>query len=266
LSTTVATKLGSVHVDRVGDGPPVLLLHGISSSHVAFDAQVALASGYSLIRWDAPGYGLSEDPGAPPSLKDYADAAAQVLEALDATPAHVAGVSWGGLIAIGLALEQPASVKTLALISSTAGRGGNVEKQGEYSERIAALESEGIESWAAARAQRILGPSASDDLRTRVRRMIRDAVRLPGFSYAAATLTGTDHRARLHEINAPTLVLAGEDDSVTGVLEARVLADGISDSRLVTIPDAGHLTNQEQPLAVNAALVNLWAAEEGRSQ
>src|SRR5436190_2165566 len=116
--------MSDIHVVEAGTGPPVLCLHGIGASSVAFTPQFdELAADLRLIAWDAPGYANSADPDGAPGLDGYADAAAQVAKERADGPVHVLGVSWGGVIAVRLANRHPALVRSLILADSTRGSG-----------------------------------------------------------------------------------------------------------------------------------------------
>jgi pimeloyl-ACP methyl ester carboxylesterase len=73
-----------------------------------------------------------------------------------------------------------------------------------------------------------------------------------------AIMSRPDSRPGFAAINCPTLVLVGDDDQLTPPALAHEMAAGIRGSRLVVVPDSGHLSTMEQPQAVNAALV-AWA-------
>ncbi len=79
-----------------------------------------------------------------------------------------------------------------------------------------------------------------------------DAVRLPGYGYAAESMAATDHTDDLEKIDVPTLVMCGDVDTVTGTPASQELAGGIPGAVYVTLRGAGHLANQEQPDAFNA--------------
>ena len=85
---------------RAGDGPPVVLLHGIGGNATQFRHQIdALADNWTLVAWDAPGYGGSADPGDGWQMTDYAAALAGLLDALGLTQVNLLGQSWGGVLA-----------------------------------------------------------------------------------------------------------------------------------------------------------------------
>ena len=97
-----------IHVVDAGSGPTLLCLHGIGSSSASFAPQLdELAGELRLLAWDAPGYARSADPVEPPDLDAFADAAADVLQQRDTGPAHVLGVSWGGVIAMRVTAGCP---------------------------------------------------------------------------------------------------------------------------------------------------------------
>lgn len=256
--TTTAPAV-AVHVTDTGpaDGsvPTVLCLHGIGSSSAAFAPQAdALAGELRLLAWDAPGYAASPDPEQPLDLDGYADAAAAVVRERADGPVHILGVSWGGVIAIRLALRHPDLVRSLVLADSSRGSGQTSEQAAAMRGRATELERVGAERFAAARGPRLVTASAAPELVDRVVATMRDAVRLPGYAHAAASMADTDLTAELSAVRTPTLVLCGDGDTVTGIPESQALAGGIPDAVFVTLRGAGHLANQEAPEAFNAWL------------
>lgn len=244
---------------RTGNGPVALLLHGIGSGSGSFWAQFdAFGASFSLVAWDAPGYGRSSDPEGTFGLEDFARTAAALMRAITSEPAHVVGVSWGGVIATRLALRYPKLVDTLTLISSSVGRRANPDVHRGFAERARALRTEGVDRWAKDRVSRQVSSSASQELKSRIVATARESVRPTGFELAAASLIGTDHSAGLERITAPTLVLVGDEDPITGLAESRRLAEGIPGARLVSVPGGGHLLNQDTPDVVNAELLGHW--------
>lgn len=251
----------SVHLQRAGSGgAPVLLLHGIGGSHASFRAQLdALASVHRVLAWDAPGYGASADPAAAPGMSGYARIAASVLD----EPAHVVGVSWGGVIATRLALEHPEAVRSLTLADSTRGSGRTADGAAAMLARADDLARLGAEEFARRRAPRLLAPGAAPDLLDALVR-IMSGVRLPGYRFAARAMAETDHTGLLARIGTPTLVVVGEHDQVTGVAESRRLAEAIPGARLEVIASAGHAANQERPNEFNRLLLEFVGQVDAR--
>jgi 3-oxoadipate enol-lactonase len=252
---TKTTTSAQINVIASGNGPAVLCLHGIGSSSAAFSAQrEELADELRLLAWDAPGYAASPDPEEPLDLDGYADAAAAVIQEHANGPVHVLGVSWGGVIAIRLAGRHPELVRSLVLADSTRGSGQSPEQAAAMRHRPGELAQQGPDSFARQRGPRLVTAAAPEELVDRVIATMRDAVRLPGYAYAAESMAATDLTAELATVDTPTLVLCGDQDTVTGPAESQALAGGIPDAVFVTLRAAGHLANQESPQAFNAWL------------
>lgn len=254
--------LDKLHVERAGDrGPLLLCLHGIGSSSAAFAPQLeALAPYVRVVAWDAPGYAASADPEQPLDLDGYADTAAALIrrhardagDAEDGEPAHVLGVSWGGVIALRLAALHPGLVASLIVADSSPGSGTDEAKAAGMRERAAELEESGPAAFAARRAPRLLSPDAPPELVRRVTDTMAGAVRLPGYAYAAESMAAADLRPELPSVGAPLLVLCGDEDRVTGPEASQVIAGAVHKSAYVILKGAGHLANQERPEAFNA--------------
>ena len=242
-----------VHVQEAGDqGPLLLCLHGIGSSSAAFGAQMAELSAYvRVVAWDAPGYAESPDPEEPLDLDGFADAAAEVIRER-AADAHVLGVSWGGVIALRLATRHPDLVRSLIVADSSTGSGTDAAKAAGMRARADELSALGPKAFAESRGPRLVSANAPDELVRRVVATMAASVRLPGYGYAAESMASADLRADLPDIAAPTLVICGEHDTVTGVEAGQAIAGAIHKSAYVIVKDAGHLANQEQPAAFDA--------------
>ncbi|RKT87135.1 Pimeloyl-ACP methyl ester carboxylesterase [Saccharopolyspora antimicrobica] len=250
----IRRRVSDVDVLDAGKGTPLVLLHGIGGAAEAFHAQLTgLADAHRVIAWDAPGYGGSPDLPGEPELDAYADAVVSVLRGLDAEPAHLLGVSWGGVIATRVALKAPESLRSLVLADSSRGSGRTDRGRAAMSARVGELRRRGPAEFAALRSPRLAAPGADPAVVEQIVALM-SRVRMPGYGNAARVMATTDHSAQLALITTPTLVVVGEQDQVTGVAESRALADGIPDARIVEIGGAGHAANQERPAEFNAAV------------
>lgn len=266
------------------DAPLLLCLHGIGSCADAFISQipVAVRAGRRIVAWDAPGYRHSPDPEEEPGIDGWADAAADLIDHLladrddrderderkapsddqdrsaedDADQrADVLGVSWGGVTATRLALRHPGKVRSLILADSSVGAGTSPSNAEAMRSRASALIDLGVETFARQRTPLLVNAEAPAELIDNVAEMMVDSVRMPSYQWACNSMAESDHAGDLPTITAPTLVVVGHDDQITGVRAAEVLADGIPGARLIVIEGAGHLANQERPEAFNDALV-----------
>lgn len=243
-----------IHLLDNGSGPVLLCLHGIGGSARSFRGQLdGLSAEYRVIAWDAPGYADSPDPPEPLTAADYADRIAAVLDRVGAEHAVVLGMSWGGVLAAEFALAHPDRVRALVLGDSTRGSGRTVAGAAAMRSRPDELAAFGASEFCLARARRLVADPSQVEA---VAAAMAAAIRLPGYGYAAAYMAATDHSGRLAQITAPTLVIYGARDEVTGRPESLAIAESIPDARLVEIPDVGHLANQEAPEAFNAAVTD----------
>jgi 3-oxoadipate enol-lactonase len=250
-----------VHYERRGSGPLLLLLHGIGSNSRSFRHQLAdLSDSWTVVAWDAPGYGRSEDPVAAFSLEDLADQAVGLLDTLDVGRAHVLGVSMGGVVAQLVFHRHPQRVRSLILADTNPGGGAapEPERAERVRQRLDTLERLGARGMAEARAPQLLQPGAPAALLAEVTDIMAE-VRPAGYRAAAIALGQVDLTSVLRAIQVPTLVIHGEQDTVVPPATGRMLADAIPGARLVLITDAGHVSNQAQPAAFNAVVRSFLA-------
>ncbi|MFW0793450.1 alpha/beta fold hydrolase [Gordonia sp. CPCC 205515] len=251
MTTAVARLHVVAHPSRreIRSEVPVVLLHGIggSAQSCAPLAERLAAQGHPAWCVDAPGYGQSADPI---TGTDTADEISELLEQQWAgRPVVLLGTSFGGVVAMTVALRRPDLVAGLVLADSTRGSGTTEQKATAMRARVTELFEQGAYQVAAARAPRLTAPDADPAIAAAVRTSMA-ALRPTGFGAAAEFMAATDLGPRLAEIACPTLVLVGEHDAITGVDESRLLADRIPGATLHIIDAAGHVAIQEQPAAI----------------
>ena len=223
------------------------------------------ANEFAVVAWDEPGAGRSSDVPSDFTLADYADCLAGLIVALDLGPAHIAGLSWGGTVALELYRRHPGLVATLILVDTYAGWKGSLRASG----------GAGPRRGPPADARRRRPPVRSDVARAVRRRSagrIRPAARGDGRRRSprehedCAACDGRGRPARpAARIAVPTLLIWGELDARSPLTVARQFEQAIPGAKLVVIPGAGHVSNLEQPEPFNDAVREFCRAHSPRS-
>lgn len=139
LATVETVRASGLDIayERVGEGPPLVFVHGAAEDHRVWRPQLAaLADEFTVVAWDEPGAGRSSDVPADFALADYARCLAALIEALALGPAHVAGLSWGGTVAQELYRHHPQLIATLILVDTYVGWKGSLPEE-EVRARVA---------------------------------------------------------------------------------------------------------------------------------
>lgn len=247
----------SLNVLTTGTGSPVLLLHGFTGTARSWSRQIGPWSReHRVIAPDLLGHGGSQAPTDPAdyALERQADALAELLELLEASPAAVVGYSMGARLALVLALSHPRAVDGLVLESPSAGildPAARARRRATDDGLAEDIEREGLDAFVARwEASPLFDSHAAlpDEVRAELRaeRLCHDPRGLAGSLRGAGQGVMAPLQDRLVQIDAPTLVLAGGLDE-TGLARAREVAGGIPDARLEVVPGAGHTMHLEAP-------------------
>ena len=241
---------------RVGHGPPLVLLHGAYEDSRIWSRQLDdLSDEFTVVAWDAPGCGFSDDPPEAFTDSDYGDCAAGFLDALSLTAPHMLGLSWGSMLALGLYQRHPDAVASLVLASAYAGWAGSLppeEVQKRMQQVLREVElppQEFVPDW----IPTLLTAAAPQELVDEVSAIMYD-FHPAGMRVAAWNMGQADYRAMLSTINVPTLLLYGEADVRSPVRIGKDLESQIPGSTLVVLPGAPHLANVEAPDRFNVAV------------
>jgi pimeloyl-ACP methyl ester carboxylesterase len=187
---------------------------------------------------------------------DSMDAIAMRILAAAPPRFALAGLSMGGYIAQTIMRQAPGRVEKLALLDTSA-RPETPEQTARRKPQIALAESGRFGEVPALQFPVFVHRNRQGDeaLRQRVRLMADETGAQAFLRQQHAIIDRADARPLLPSIKCPTLVLVGDGDELTPPSLAQELAAGIPGSRLVVVPDCGHLSTMERPEAVNAALV-----------
>ncbi len=249
--------------DRAGAGAPIVFVHAYPLNRAIWEPQVAaFAPTRCVIAVDLRGFGESEAPndsaayGQERSVSDLIG----LLDVLGIEKATFCGLSMGGNLALHVGLNHPDRVSALAIVDTGAGS----EDPGAFAATVTswaeAAEQRGIAGFSetimanpifAAYAER--GPKERWFMQERIRANTAHGVAFTARKVLARRLPVYKLTARLREMNTPTLVIVGAEDTAC-LAPSRHLADTIPGARLATIPAAGHFNNLEAPAQFNKVL------------
>ncbi len=259
-------RVGGIEMvyDAMGKGTPLLLVHGFPLDRTLWAPQLrALTRRCRVVAPDLGGFGESTG-SAPYSMDRWADDLAALLAALAIDRATIAGISMGGYIAFALWRRHRPRVRALVLASTRAS--GDAEgTRRRRRDTIALARASGAAAVADAMLPSMLGATTHErrpEVVAAAREMMAHAPVEGIVGASEAMLARPDATPTLATIDVPTLIVAGDEDAIVPLDEARVMHAAIAGSRLEILPRAGHLVNLERPAAFNHVLEELVAQIE----
>ncbi len=267
---TASTPHAELHYERAGSGEPLLLIQGMSGTHVAWgEAFLApLRERFDVVAFDNRGIGLSAPVDGPFTIAEMAEDTAALMGELGLGSAHVVGISMGGMIAQELALAHPEKLRSLTLGCTFCGGPGSQLMPEENARKL-------MEGLASGDREQALRAGYEVNLSPAFR---ADEARYAAFHEMATTVPaaretiqlqiqaifGHDTSARLGAISAPTLVIHGTDDGVLPYPNGEQVASLIPGARLEALAGVGHMFWWERPDA-SADLIAEHALAPGRT-
>jgi 2-succinyl-6-hydroxy-2,4-cyclohexadiene-1-carboxylate synthase len=257
---TIAVNAVRLNVQRAGEGPPLVLLHGFTGSIATWRSRLDTFAGqFSIVAVDLPGHGASDapDPARYGMEQCVADLLA-LLDRLEISRAALLGYSMGGRVALNLALGAPERVRALILESASLGIADPDERlaRRRHDDALAAMiEQEGIEAFVdhwerlPLFASQAALPAAVRD-RQRTKRLANSPRGLANSLRSIGAGMMEPLHDRLGEIQAPVLLMAGALDERYCRL-GRTMAEAMPAAQLVVVPGVGHAIHLEQPEAFN---------------
>jgi 3-oxoadipate enol-lactonase len=248
--------------DSGGPGLPLVLAHGFFMDRSMFEPQVAALRGrFRVITYDERGHGEAADHPGPYDYWDLADDLAGLLDQLGLERAVIGGMSQGGFIALRFALRYPDRALGLVLLDSQAGVELD-EKRAEYEVMRSVWEKDGPSELMGSMVAAIILGSYEGNARW----VDRWIARYPtGLGQIYATLMDRDDITdRLPEIQAPALVVHGDEDAAIPLERAEALCAGLSGcTGVVVVAGGSHSANLNRPQPVNEAIAAFLAGLQG---
>ena len=258
LSEMGRVQVGSLSIafERMGEGVPLLLLHGgVSDSREWRQQLEGLSDEFAVVAWDALGCGRSSDPPDDFLMPDYADCLAGFVAALDLVRPHVVGVSFGGTLALELYRRHPDVPRTLGLASAYTGWAGSLPPE-EVASRLEAVTRDTHlpgPQFASRWLPTVFTADAPPELVKELGTIIA-GFHPQGARTMARAMATADLRDVLASIDIPTLLLYGHADVRSPLTVAEELHARTHTATLVVLPRVGHQLNMEAADQFNAVL------------
>lgn len=249
-----------VHYRLAGDGPEtIVLVNGLADDLETWAYQEAAltAAGYRLLMFDNRGIGQTSKPAGPYSSRLLADDAKALVDHLGITGFHLLGVSMGGMIVQEYVLAYPEDLRSVTMACTYAA-------PGPFCSRMFAMWADAapvlgipfvmrdVTLWAFTTEFFSTRPGELAEFETAMRYMDQP---VPAYLAQLAVIQQHDTTARLGEIAASTLVLAGEQDILIPVSLSRELHEGVAGAEWATTP-GGHACLWEYPAEFNRAFLS----------
>lgn len=241
---------------QIGQGPALVLMHGIGGDGESFRAQLEYFSArYRCIAWHMPGYADSP-PLVEMNIPALAEALRVLLDSLSLQRVHLLGHSIGGMLALEFVSRYPERLQSLILSATSPAFGrpdGDWQRQ-FLAARLGPLDAgQRLADLAPAIVTSLVGENPDP---AGVAQAQACMARVPETAYRGAmtALMGFDRRDCLASIRVPTLVLAGEQDTNAPAQMMARMATKIPAARYHCLTGVGHLGYLEQPGVFNAAL------------
>jgi pimeloyl-ACP methyl ester carboxylesterase len=234
----------------VGQGPPLVLVPGTFSDRRAWSRVLgALGARFRCLLLDPRGTGKSPDPGRPFAPDDLADDVAAAMDEEGWDSAHLLGHSLGAAVALILAARHPGRVLRVVAAAPALFMDAHLLAAMDHWEALAGSDLPDrvvyaglmLDAFGRDAFERLV-PAVVDDLRRHP--IPRETIR----RYVACDRQ-QDLRTLAARVDASVLVVAGAEDALPGVAQARLVAESIPGAALEVIPDCGHSPHMERPAA-----------------
>jgi 3-oxoadipate enol-lactonase len=246
--------------ENPGSRETILLLHGLGVNSQSWVLQIPdfVKAGYRVIAPDLPGFGQSSDC----AFKGFVHMAAGIsnlVQYLEVQSVTTLGISMGGIVALQLALDYPSKVDRLVLVNTLAKLDlGNPLLWPYYLSRVVLIQTRGLEDQAKVVARHLF-PRPEDELyRQATIESIKEAD-LDSYRRALRAIARFNVQPRLREIDCPTLVITGANDTTIPAKNQLGLAEGIPKADHVIIQNAGHAVCIDQSESFNRSVLEFLA-------
>lgn len=246
--------------EQHGEGFPVILLHAFPLSRKMWAPQIEAVTqaGFSLILPDLRGFGETSNLADINTMEDMANDVAELLDFLQIEQAIVGGLSMGGYTAFNLFRSKPEKFKALILCDTNCAADTEEKRQNRF-QLIENIEADGSQALIDKMLPNLVGRFTKENnqnLMFELERMFKESIPQSAIAALRGMAARADNCDLLPNIQVPTLLIFGAEDSVTNLEVARKMHEQIKNSQLSVIENAGHYSNLEQPETFNEAFIS----------
>ena len=264
MATATVNGIRIYHEWHGDAAAPVLVLNNgiLMNASTSWIGQTrAFARHYRVLQYDCRGQGHSDHPEGPYSMAQHADDLAGLLDALQVSAAHIAGISYGGEVAQAFALAYPTRTRSLVLADTVSEVGPELRLTVEaWRARAAANDPDGLfvasASWNFSAAYLAARPEIVAGARERYRMLDLAAVARLCDAFLDVAFT-----PRLPQIRIPTCIIVGDGDLLKGRAYAEILHRHIAGSELHVLAGAGHASCVERPAEFNTVVLGFLSKQ-----
>jgi len=246
----------SLYYEMTGNGPPLVLIHGLGSSSRDWEKQVGpFSESFQVVTVDLRGHGQSDKPRAPYSVRTFAKDIYNLVSALNISSLHVMGISLGGMVAFELAVRHPELLHSLVIVNGYPEmRVESLQERLMIWRRYLLLELFGMRGTGVMLGRHLFPNPEQAELRELfVKRWAENDKR--AYRASLRAIVNWDVEDRIGEIKCPVLVVASEQDYMP-LEEKQAYTAKMPNAELVVIENARHAVTAERPEDFNAVTLD----------
>lgn len=258
----VSAHQGSISYTDVGSGTPIVLIHAFPTDQQLWQLQQAGLKGhFRVITLDLWGFGKSKPvDGQAISMSEYASEVKQLLDQLHIDKAIIGGESMGGYIALSFLDKYPLKVKGL-ILSNTQSIADSEEAKAKR--EIVAIDV--LNNGAASFINGFMTKALSKEASIEIRHQLQSILEMQSPFALASALRGMalreDLSIKIAHSSIPILIITGDQDTLISPKQSEAMHILSKNSKIVVIPNAGHLSNLEMPNDWNRAVIDFFGSE-----
>ena len=251
---TFTSNDAQINYQTFGDAtkPALIFSNSLGTNFKMWQAQIDFfQQDFFVICYDTRGHGASSAPQGPYSIDQLGQDVVNLLDHLNVEKAAFCGISMGGLTGQWLAIHRPERFNQVVVCNTAA----KIGQEQAWNDRAALVREQGLQPFASTAASRWFTEPFIQSNATVVNNLQNDlaAGSAEGYASCCEALAKADVREQLKDITVPVLVVAGQQDPVTTVVDGQFMVERIANSQLFEI-NASHISNVELPNEFNQAV------------